>query len=185
VYPRPTAPPKPASGGESESSVEEDGSFNARLVGRLDRGRSNEGRALKVLVQAMKAAGTEVERVGGARDEHGEDARLRVGTREVVVQCVSLPVESRSWQELSEQGEVRLSGTNNEAVSLLREALLHKAQKAKGTLLLLDMAQIGALVSPALVRTYRERFPDPASEFGFEQVWLVGPTTGSSQRLSE
>jgi hypothetical protein len=100
---------KPASGGESESSVEEDGFFAARLVGPLDRGRSGEGRALKVLVQAMRAAGVEVERVGGARDERGEDARLRIGTREVIAQCVSLPSQPGSCRELSGQGEVRRS----------------------------------------------------------------------------
>jgi hypothetical protein len=133
----------------------------------------------------MRAAGIQVERVGGARDEHGEDARVRIGKREVVVQCVSLPVEPGSWRELAGQGEVRLSGTINDAVALLRDGLLHKANKAKSTLLVLDMAQIGALVSPALVRAYRARFSDPAVEFGFEQVWLVGPTTRSSQRLSE
>lgn len=62
-------------------------------------------------------------------------------------------------------------------VSLVREALGRKMfQQASGTLLLLDVTLAGVLASPDLVAAYLQKYPSPAQEFRWREVWLVGPT---------
>ena len=43
----------------------------------------------------------------------------------------------------------------------IRQALLHKKNKAIGTILVIDAAQVGAIVGPALVKTYHRTYDDP------------------------
>lgn len=175
---------RPASGGRADSVLSSDGSFDIRWAGSLDRGRPGEGRAVKSLIQAMTTAGLTVERVVGARDDRGEDAKLLIDGKVTSVQCVSVPVDSNRWATLHRDGELRFVGDADAAVALVRDALEHKRDKARGTLLLLDMAQVGAIVAPSLVRGYRAKYPDPEIEFQVAQAWLVGPTARSAVRLS-
>jgi hypothetical protein len=66
---------------------------------------------------------------------------------------------------------------------MIRQALLHKKNKAVGTLLVLDASYLGAIVGPALVDAYLEAHGDPEKEFSLIEVWLVGPTKRSAFRL--
>lgn len=175
---------RPASGGEADSVLGSDGSFTVHLAGALERGRSGEARATKVLIQAMRALGRTVERLGSARDDRGEDEMLLVDGKQTPLQCVSVPVDPTKWAELARQGQVQFEGTIDDAVALVRDALEHKRDRARGTLLVIDMAQLGAVVTPRLVRAYRAAYPDPQPEFHVLEAWLVGPTTRSTQRLS-
>lgn len=175
---------RPPSGGESDSIVAQDGSFVARLSGTLDRGKSAEWRTVKVLMQAMRAKGLRVERIPGARDDLGEDALLMIEGTKTTIQCVSLPLTSTLWAGLTHQGKAEVHGTAQDVVAMVRQALLHKRGKAADAIVVLDMAQIGAVVRPQLARQYRQAYPDPALEFTFKQVWLVGATEHSTILLS-
>jgi hypothetical protein len=135
-------------------------------------------------MQAMRLRGVRVERIGGARDDRGEDARLTIDGTDTTIQCVSVPLTSTLWASLSDWGEAELRGTAAEVVTMVPQALLHKRSKAAKAILALDMAQIGAVVRPQLAREYRKVFPDPAVEFTFREVWLVGPTERSTLLLS-
>jgi hypothetical protein len=132
----------------------------------------------------MRAFGRTVERVGSAQDDRGEDEVLLVHGKKILLQCVSVPVDPTKWAELARQGQTQIEGSIDDAVALVRDALEHKRSSANGTLLLLDMAHLGAVVTPRLVRAYREAYPNPQTEFNVVEVWLVGPTTLSTQRLS-
>jgi hypothetical protein len=68
---------------------------------------------------------------------------------------------------------------------MIREAMTHKAQTAKGTLLALDVSHISAIVGPRLVETYHAAYGDLSVEFSFDSVWLVGPTARSVYALGE
>jgi hypothetical protein len=66
---------------------------------------------------------------------------------------------------------------------MVREALVHKKDKAAGTLLALDAAHVGAIVGPRLVEAYQAAHDDPEEEFSLVEAWIIGPTARSSVRL--
>jgi hypothetical protein len=59
-----------------------------------------------------------------------------------------MPADPRVWKELSMDDAAFREGTIDEAVQVVRETLVHKKDKAAGTLLALDAAHIGAIVGP-------------------------------------
>jgi hypothetical protein len=61
-------------------------------------------------------------------------------------------------------------------VELVRASIEKKRDKAKGAIVVLDAAHIGALLSQELVDAYVELYGDPNQECGFAQTWIVGPT---------
>lgn len=174
---------KPASGGRSHSRVDRDGTFTVELSGQLDKGRANEARVLKVLLQAMRNRGLAAGPVVGAQDHRGEDALVELDSRRIAVQVVTVPIDPSLWKHLSSAGVATRSGTLEDAVQMIREALAHKAQTAKGTLLALDVSHISAIVGPRLVETYHAAYGDLNREFSFDSVWLVGPTVRSVYNL--
>lgn len=174
---------RPLSGGRSYSSTDQEGGFTAELSGSLDRGRPNEAHALKVLIQALRARGEDVTLSTGGRDDHGEDALLSLNGRCVQVQIVSVPVDQSLWKELSSRGLAHRTGTDSDAVKMVREALMHKKHKATGTLLVLDAAHLGAIVGPSLVDAYNDKYGDPEDEFSLLQAWILGQTARSAFRL--
>jgi hypothetical protein len=117
------------------------------------------------------------------RDDRGEDGRLSINGKNVEVQIVSMPADPELWKELSTHSAVSLEGKPDDAVRMVRQALLHKKDKAVGLLLALDAAHVGAIVGPNLVEDYLATHGDPEEEFSLAQVWIVGPTARSSFRL--
>jgi len=174
---------RPASGGCAYSITDGTGAFAAELSGPLDRGRRREGHALEVLIQALRARGDDVAPLSGSRDDRGEDGLLLINGNRVPVQFVSLPVDPSLWKELSSRDTASRSGTIQDAVQLVRQALSHKKGKAAGTILVLDAAHIGAIVGPSLVESYYAAFDDPEEEFSLIEAWIVGPTLRSAIRL--
>jgi hypothetical protein len=174
---------RPASGGRSYSSTDRSGAFTADLSGPLDRGRSGEGRVLKVLTQALRARGEHVTPLVGGRDDRGEDGRLSINGQDVRVQIVSMPANPEFWKEFSVHDTAFRKGEREYAVRMVRQALLHKKDKAAGTLLALDAAHVGAVVGPRLVEAYVATHGDPEEEFSLVEAWIIGPTARSSFRL--
>jgi hypothetical protein len=170
---------RPASGGRAFSRTDSTGTFVAELCSPLDRGRQGEGHAIEVLIQALTARGDQAQLLPGS-DDRGEDGLLSINGRDIPVQVVSVPIDPSFWKELSTQGTALTEGN---VVELVRQALVHKKDKASGTLLVLDAAQIGAIVGPALVKSYHEVYSDPEREFSLKEAWIVGPTIRSTIRL--
>jgi hypothetical protein len=173
----------PASGGRAYSRTDSTGAFTAELSDPLDRGRPAERHALKVLIQALQARGDQVILLPGGRDDRGEDGLLSINGRQIQVQVVSLPAEQSLWRELSLRGTALRQGTNRDAVELIRQALVHKKGKAARTLLVLDAAQVGAIIGPSLVMNYHAVYGDPEQEFSLVEAWIVGATARSAIRL--
>jgi hypothetical protein len=174
---------RPALGGRSHSSTDGTGAFAAELSGPLDRGRLGEGHALEILIQVLRARGDEVTQLSCGRDDHGEDGLLLINGNRVPVQCVSLPVDPSLWRNLSLRDTASTSGLSQDAVQLVRQALIHKKGKATGTILVLDAAHVGAIVGPSLAESYRAAFGNPEEEFSLIEAWILGPTVRSAIRL--
>lgn len=94
-----------------------------------------------------------------------------------------MPVDASVWKDLASNEATSTSGTMEDAVQLIRDAFLHKKGKAVGTLLVLDAAQVGAMVSPLLAGAYIAAFGDAEREFGIREAWIVGPTVRSTIQL--
>ena len=174
---------RPASGGRSYSITDRTGAFIADLSGPLVRGRRGEGRVLEVLTQVLRARGEEVTPLVGGRDDRGEDGLLLIGGHTVRIQIVSMPVDPKVWKDLSVDNATFWEGKTGDAVRMVREAFVHKKDKAAGTLLALDGAHVGAIVGPRLVEAYQATNGDPEKEFSLVEAWIIGPTARSSVRL--
>jgi hypothetical protein len=121
--------------------------------------------------------------LGLARDDRGEDGLLVIGGRSVSIQIVTIPTGEEVWRGLSRRGSASQEGSLDDAVLLVRHALEHKAGKARGTLLALDAAHLGAIVGPRLVEAYRSAYGDPEEEFNLIETWIIGPSVRSSIRI--
>ena len=60
---------KPASGGQSDSKVDDNGTLHVDLSGSLDKGTPNEWHVKKILEQALKAEGNDVHQVVDPKDD--------------------------------------------------------------------------------------------------------------------
>jgi hypothetical protein len=123
---------RPASGGRAVSDADSAGSFTADLSGPLERGKSNEGHVMNVLVAVLQEQGHDVGRRQGARDEDGEDGLLVVDGRQIEVQIVTMPSDTTVWETLNATGASSRAGDQRMQVDLVRGALERKANKAKG-----------------------------------------------------
>jgi hypothetical protein len=131
----------------------------------------------------LRARGDHVESLDGANDARGEDGCLLINGQRVQVQIVTLPVDDSLWRELSSRGTAIRQGMHQDAVTLVRQALEHKRGKATGTVLVLDAAHVGAIISSSLVDSYYSRYGDPEQEFSLVEAWIVGPSARSAIRL--
>ncbi len=174
---------RPASGGEVISRVNADGSWHLQRAGRLDLGRDDEVRAIKVLLQALREAGRAAELVEGAEDSCGEDGRVRLDGSIYVLQIVSVPADHHVWWKLRRTGRQSEVGGLDDAVTAVRDALDRKRGAAAGTILVLNAAHLGAVIGPHLVQAYVERFRDPSEEYRLREAWIVGPSARSTVRL--
>jgi len=176
---------RPAEGGRAESWIDQAGAFVAELSGPLHKGRANQNRALGVLIEALCARGSVAESIDEVKpdDHRGEDGLINLDGQRVVVQIVSVPVDQSPWRELASAGGARKSGTFEDAVEMVRQALVHKKGRAIDAILVLDASHFGAIIWPALVDAYHRKYGDPEAEFSLREAWLVGPTVRSTFRL--
>ena len=171
---------RPASGGRAYSQTDSMGKIKAKLSGPLLRGSKGEFSAKEVLTQALIDNGNEVHWFSDSEDSRGEDGSLSINRKRVPVQIVSIPLDEKLWRQLSKNGTVTTEGV---CLEFVHKALCHKKDKARGTLLVLDAAQFGAIVGTGLVENYFRAYGDPACQFYFREVWIVGPTVRSTIRL--
>lgn len=171
---------RPASGGQSSSTVDANGDFNLQLDAPLDNGRPGEWHVLKILLQALTARGDAVSLVEGSEDARGEDGLICLNGETVPVQIVTVPAASSIWRELAQTHSATVSGTLTSAVDMIRAAFQKKQNWARGTILVLDVGHLGAVVTPRLIASYIEAYGEPVAEFQLRDAWVVGITARSS-----
>jgi hypothetical protein len=176
----------PAEGGRSVSETDPDGSYRGELSGSLLRGKEGEAHTARILAAKMRALGRDVIEVplGEAKDSRGEDRKFLIDGDPRVIQVVSMPIDEDLWSELRRSGTAERVGGFADTVQLVRASLEKKRNKAMGLILALDAAHVGALPSLALVNSYLIAHGDPIKEFGFSEVWIVGPTEASTFQVA-
>ncbi len=177
---------RPASGGRSLSVSDSKGGFKTHLSKTLQVGREGEWWVMKALRKALAKAGQEVETPTdrSAEDDRGEDGLIRVGGQDFIVQIVTFPTDETIWSTLA-RGEAELSGDRARALELLQETLRHKnrrmaASEKSSVILAIDGRNVSSLFSRELVTAYLKKHGAPEKEFGFAQIWLIGPTVSTT-----
>lgn len=175
---------RPATGGQSVSKMSVVEGFTATLSGPLVFGRDGEPRAIEVLAHALRLEGrtVDVKSRDPKRDAHGEDGHVVIDGCETRVQVVTMPANSSLWRQFRDGHTLAHAGDLREAVMLIRAAIERKWH-AQGDVLVLDAAHFAALAWRKLVDAYIGEYGDPTGEFGFADVWIIGPTIRSSIRL--
>lgn len=171
-------------GAQSKANLDHQGTVTLSASGVPDVGTRGESHVCDILAERLRSDGGSVVPIAGARDGRGEDGLLIVQGRQLTLQVTSVPSSSTYWREAA-QGSANTQVDSSRAADWLREALLLKAtvDARANTILAIDARHAGVLADPAVAGTYRARFPGPESEFGFAQVWVVGPTPGHCTRL--
>jgi hypothetical protein len=126
--------------------------------------------------------------VGQAIDARGEDGKLTINGREMVVQAVTVPDKPSFWRDARLGG--RLSVDTPHALGWLASAIEEKAQRTSAlqrpkTILAIDARHWGMLAAPTLVDAYLKAYGEPTVEYGLAAVWLVGPTNARCVRLGQ
>jgi hypothetical protein len=165
------------------SQTDSEGAFTTDLSKGLVSGKKNEPYAVRGLVAVLKAEDRDVYLMPGARDEDGEDQLILIDGQRFVVQAVTMPAEDSVWQSLHILGTFTEAGDRGKVVDWVRRALLKKAA-AKGAVVVLDAHHFGALVGRKLVEAYLEVHAKPVEEFGYKDVWIIGPTPPFSARIA-
>jgi hypothetical protein len=174
-------------GGRSDNTIAPAGAFDITATHARAVGRRGERRVIKTLRQRLQGAGHQVELQPGARDDHGEDAKIVVDGSEYDVQITMAPRDEKFWRDAT-QGSVSQRGNLTAAVTWLRASIMAKGagrrpDAMRDLVLALDTNDTGALSAPHVIDAYITAHGDPAREFGFASVWVVGPTVPCCVRI--
>jgi hypothetical protein len=170
----------------SESRLTPTGRVTLLIQGSGSVGREGERPLADTLQEKLRAEGLEVSMSAGI-DSRGEDSLLRTGASTFVVQMVTTPSVPEFWRQAnmaSAIADVDLSG----AAEWLHSTLEQKARvipppQRATTLLAIDARHASVVAEKVVVERYLDKFGDPASEYGFASVWIVGPTGRQSIKL--
>jgi hypothetical protein len=175
---------RPAEGGQSVTETAGDGSFRGTLCGPLLRGEDGEPHTARILAAKLRSLGHDVTELPKKKAENarGEDRKFLIDDKEYVIQITTMPIDS-VWQGLGTTGTAETAGQFSDAIKLVRTAFENKRNKARGTILAIDAAHVGALASQDVVNAYLREYGDPNREFGFAQTWIVGPTQASTFKI--
>jgi hypothetical protein len=173
-------------GTKSETKLRTGGRIDLTVHRNPDAGRTGERDVRKVLMGKLRAPGHVVDPDPlPARDDRGEDFVLLIDGVRVPVQVAVVPQSPQFWKEASGGSAVR-SFTPAQAVDELRVAVLAKSfvSDKRGILLALDVRHLAPFAKATIVAAYLEAHPDPAKEYGWREVWLVGPCPKYCVQLS-
>lgn len=165
-------------GGRSSTRRDDDGRIHVLLSDSLLRGTDNEPSVRDVLGQLL--AGT----IEKGENSRGEDARLRTPEGKLLtIQIVTVPPEEEINREIRVGKTVERVLTDRQAAEWIAMSIHKKLKFATPTTILaLDARPYGILTDDAVLREFREAFPE-LLDCGFNQIWLVGPTAPRSIRL--
>lgn len=172
-------------GVQSEARTASDGFITLDVVGATGIGRPGESRVALTLMERLTRSGHIVEILDG-EDSRGVDRSLIVDGERFVFQVTIAPQAREFWQQASHSSATtRVPPT--QAADWLREAIIAKggapATQDAPVLLAVDARHAGAMAMPPLVKEYLGRYGDPAREYGFASVWVIGPTADYCTRL--
>jgi hypothetical protein len=172
---------KSPAGTESSSEVK-DGKLTLELRGTKDIGGPGEAAVIERIEDALRAQGHAVSR-GDAEDERGEDGLIVCDDRTVIIQVVTAPGDPRLLAAAA-KGVARTEDTRSAAASWLERAIDSKASRyaavhKQSMLLAIDVRHVGVVIG-LIDSNIRAK----ATTAGFAAVWLVGPTTDTTVRLS-
>jgi len=171
-------------GARSDSSIGPDDSLNLSATGPSDTGTRGEAQVRDLLISRLHAEGIAATSLPGARDDHGEDGILEIEGRRLSLQVTSIPPDSSYWKAAA-GGTAYLSGTTKAAAKWLRDAIVGKSLIGgrSATVLAIDARHAGVVADSAVVDLYLAQFSSPVAEFGFAQVWVIGPTASNCRRM--
>lgn len=171
-------------GARSEARLSADGRVTLQATGPVDIGTRGEPQVHDVLIARLRAEGFLVEVMRGADDKRGEDGLLVIAGARRTVQVTAVPGSPTYWREAA-QGSASTSVDAARAIEWMRGAIESKAHidDRASTILALDARHAGILADPGLADRYRDMYTSPVTEFGFAQVWVVGPTASHCTRL--
>ena len=172
-------------GVQSEARTTNDGSITLDVAGATGIGRPGETGVALTLKEFLTRNGHDVEILDG-EDSRGVDRSLVVDGPRFVFQVTIAPQAGEFWQQAS-----RSSATTQvpppQAAAWLRQAIVAKAGAPAAqdapVLLAVDARHAGVVAMPPLLQEYLGRYGDPALEYGFASVWVVGPTADYCSRL--
>lgn len=171
----------PGTGGTSIGRVTEDGIVEHRLVGHLPLGRDNELHIGKILAAYLNGTRRIVARYESGADDRGEDVVLIFadGGRQAVQ--VTMALGDRSlWGGLRREGQCLHERDVAGVAAELHRSISRKAAKIEPLArpqiwLALDARHTPAAAYDEVIHHYRSAYGEACSEFGFANVWVVGP----------
>ena len=172
----------------SKSRLKEDGSVSLEAEGSHAVRKRAQARAFRTLRQRLEAdAHVVTVSVGKAKDDRGEDGILTVDGARYVLQHVTVPGLPTFWHQAT-AGVGRSDVDEAGAVAWMREAINAKGchtspRERPKTVLVLDAQHAGVLAFDRIISAYLKLYKDPKAEFGFADVWLVGPTVPRCVRV--
>lgn len=178
-----------AAGWNVHGSLDKTGRVEHQLVGLPPRGRRNELHCAKTLSAALSSLLGAPVSYEGAADDHGEDVVLTFADgRRQAVQITMAIADRSTWSALAQAGEHVHRSTVGELAESLYQAIQAKARgvgsRERATLwLALDARLIAVAAWQEVVDEYLARHQRPCEEFGFADVWVVGPTASWCQSL--
>jgi hypothetical protein len=163
-----------------------------RLVGQPPVGKRNQLHTAKTLSAALSSSlGITVSYEEGA-DDRGEDVILVFpGGKRQTVQITTALADQSTWSAVARasttaSGHVFPSSVAGLAAELYRaiQSKAHVGPREKSTLwLALDARFVPIAAWQEVINAYLSRHPSPCREFGFADVWVVGPTPFWCQSL--
>jgi hypothetical protein len=170
----------------SEARLTPGGRVTLLVQGAGGVGRSGERSVNDSLRERLRSDGIDVSLSAGV-DGRGEDGLLRSSASTFVVQMVTTPSAHEFWREAS-MGSATTNVDLLSAAGWLRSTLERKAavippaQRAT-TLLAIDARHASVVGHKVVVDQYLEQHGDPANEYRFASVWIVGPTVRQTTKL--
>jgi hypothetical protein len=175
-------------GATSEARQTQDG-VEISVGGRLDVGRPAERNIQDILVERIRSEGIPVVAEEGAEDSRGEDGLLVVDGHRYTLQATTVPKAPTFWQDLRRSGSATTEVSNARAAEWIHDAIDAKAakllprQSRAGIILALDARHAGVIAGPLVKAEYSAMYGAASVEFGFEAIWIVGPTPSNCSRL--
>jgi hypothetical protein len=173
-------------GTKSEFKLGSDGNMHVTVHRKPDAGETGQHDVRKVLIGKLRDIGHVIgPDPRGGIDDRGEDFVLDVDGKEMAVQVAVVPQDSKFWKDAS-RGSAERSFTPAQAVEEIQQAILAKQHKSDERIVLaLDIRHVAPFARASIVAAYLESHPDPAKEYGWRQVWLVGSYPNYCVRLTQ
>jgi hypothetical protein len=175
-----------APGTESVARISPSGDVSLVIQGAQGVGRSGEARIAKSVASWLANEGVSRTLLPG-NDPRGEDRRLRTGERTLTIQIVTVPSDTKMWEEARKSSTSTVVGIDG-AADWIAAAIQKKAEKTsvadrRNTILVLDAQHANSLTELAVIERFVAGSGDPKTTYGFAGVWIVGSSSAHCARI--